>query len=566
VRGLSRRIGEVSLLDDVSFTVFSGEVVAMVGPSGAGKTTLLNAINGTAPADRGEVLFDGRPFHPQLQADPSLVGIVPQDDLVLPELRVDESLWYSGRLRYSTDVGRKELGQEVERVLGELGIQHIAGNRIGDALRRGISGGQRKRVNLGQELMTRSTRVLFLDEPTSGLDPRAAQDIVRLARQLADHGRMVFLVTHDLTPEVMAQVDHLLVMAPGGRLAWFGPPEGANAWFGVNTPDAIFNRFQDRPADEWGRHFRGSADFRKYVSTREHLLRLDHAPAAAPPERRAPRPSALRQLWTLSARFARVKWRDRTGAAVLAVQPPILAVVMWLVFPGPTAPMVFMLSLSALWFWMSASVRELIADRVIWRRERRVGVGVLPYLASKVLVMGAIVAVQCLSLVAMLWFARGLAAYGFDPALLCLVSVLTGWAGMALGLFVSACWTSSEAAVGTLPILIIPQIMFSGIMVSLRHMGDAALGITWLTIERFSFHAHLRAAEQVAQFDRLGRINAHAVVSPLYEFGFFRYGDSELGTVDSELSLQSLLLALGLNVLVFLLGAALLVWWRDRRA
>ena len=175
--------------------------------------------------------------------DKSLVEFVPQDDLVNPELTVEESLTCSGRLRMGNRVSKQVLENEVNRVLTELDIHHIRKSRIGDALRRGISGGQRKRVNLGQELMTRSTRILFLDEPMSGLDPRASQDIMSLTRQLADSGRIVFLVTHDLTPQVMAQVDHLLVLAPGGRLAHFGPPAEACRWFGVATPDAIFNRF-----------------------------------------------------------------------------------------------------------------------------------------------------------------------------------------------------------------------------------------------------------------------------------------------------------------------------------
>ncbi|MBT3223991.1 MAG: ATP-binding cassette domain-containing protein, partial [Proteobacteria bacterium] len=235
VRHISRKIGDFQLLDDVNFTVFSGEVIAVVGSSGAGKTTLLNAIAGIAPADSGDVLLDGQPFHHLLASDKSMIGMVPQDDVVHPELTCEESLYFSGRLRFPADVGKEVIRGEVDRVLKELGIEHIRESRIGDAVRRGISGGQRKRVNLGQELLTRTTKVLFLDEPTSGLDPQTAQDIVSLVRQLADDGRIVFLVTHDVTPSILSMVDHLMVLAPGGRLAWFGPPEDAGPWFGVKT-------------------------------------------------------------------------------------------------------------------------------------------------------------------------------------------------------------------------------------------------------------------------------------------------------------------------------------------
>ena len=264
IRDLNRKIGDIQLLEDVSFTVFTGEVVAVIGPSGCGKTTLLNAINGVTPADSsGSMLLDGQDFHRLLAMDKSLVGIVPQDDLVNPELTVEESLTCSGRLRMGNGVSKQVLENEVNRVLTELDIHHIRKSRIGDALRRGISGGQRKRVNLGQELMTRSTRILFFDEPMSGLDPRASQDIMSLTRQLADSGRIVFLVTHDLTPQVMAQVDHLLVLAPGGRLAYFGPPAEACRWFGVATPDAIFNRFGDRSPEDWSKTYREGTDAEK---------------------------------------------------------------------------------------------------------------------------------------------------------------------------------------------------------------------------------------------------------------------------------------------------------------
>ena len=558
VRHLTRHIGDISLLDDVSFTVFSGEVIALVGPSGSGKTTLLNAINGVAPADSGEVLLDGRPFHAMLAADPSLVGIVPQDDLVNPELRVDESLFYSGRLRFSPDVSDAEIHREVERVLGELGIAHIKKNRIGDALRRGISGGQRKRVNLGQELMTRSTRLLFLDEPTSGLDPRAAQDIVRLARQLADSGRIVFLVTHDLTPEVMAQVDHLCVLAQGGRLAYCGPPGEACSWFGVKTPDAIFNRFGDRPPEEWGRLYREGRDYRKYVATREHLLGLDSVATGSSDGVRSGGRSAGSQLRTLVRRYTKVKLRDRTGLAVLGVQPPILALVMWLVFPQPTYPLAFMLALSALWFGMSASVRELIADRIIWRRERRVGVGVAAYMGSKVLVLGAIVALQCIALTTMVHVARDLGDWGFSLPLLCVVSVLTGWSGMTLGLAVGGVWDSSEAAVGTLPILIIPQIMFSGIMVPLGNMNRAAEAITKLTVDRFAFDAVIKTGEKLSYL-KYGEWKRQAISGPLYDLGFKPAGAQDFG-----LSLAELCAVIGAHGVIYLCIATALVWRRDR--
>ena len=563
VRSLNRRIGDVVLLDEMSFTVFSGEVVALVGPSGAGKTTLLNAINGVAPADSGEVRLDGDDFHRMLAADRSLVGIVPQDDLVHAELTVEESLGYSGELRFGGDVEKGEVSREVDRVLEELDISHIRSSRIGDALQRGISGGQRKRVNLGQELMSRSTRVLFLDEPTSGLDPRASQEIVRLTRQLADAGRMVFLVTHDLTPEVMAQVDHLLVMAPGGRLAFFGPPDQATRYFRVPTADAIFGRFKEPiPPEEWAREFRESAGHRKYVASREHLLPLRAEPDDTADERVAVRRGALHQLWTLTARYARVKMRDRTGLLVLGLQPPILAAVMLVVYPKPIVSMFFMITLSCLWFGMSASVRELISDRVIWHREHRIGVGVVPYVLSKVGVLGVLVAVQCAFLYGVMHAGMGLGVdLGFVLWKATFVAILTGWVGMAVGLFTSSVWKSSEAAVGTLPLLLIPQITFSGILVSISDMDDLARAVTWGTFQRYSFDALLKCGEKMSYIYR-GKWDVQGIVAPLYNLGL----KPKTPATDMGIAWESLVgIHLGIIFLV-LLGTVIVVRARARRA
>jgi ABC-type multidrug transport system ATPase subunit len=563
-RVIAARNGPVTLLDDVSFTVFSGEVIAMVGPSGCGKTTLLNAIAGVTPADSGGVLLDGEDFHQVLRDQRARVGIVPQDDIVHPELTVVESLEFGARLRLGAAADETTIHAEVDRVLAELGIEHIRGSRIGDALRRGISGGQRKRVNLGQELLARSTRVLFLDEPTSGLDPRASQDIVRLVRQLADRGRIVFIVTHDLTPQVIAQVDHLMVLAPGGRLAYFGPPADACRYFGVSTPDAIFNRFADKSPTEWATAYKESADARTYVAMREELLGLQGGRPAQP---RAPAPVAarqtpLQQLVTLTRRYARVKSRDVGGLAVLFAQAPILAVVMRIVFRQPTKEMLFMLSLSCTWFGMSAAVRELISDRVIWLRERRVGVRPGPYVASKVLVLGAIVAAECAVFAALnmamhpvLW------DHGWSLPTLAAISAVTGICGLCLGLLVSAVNSSSEGAVGMLPLILIPQISFSGMLLSLSKMTEVARGLATLNPARYAYHAMFKAGKEVAAVPRYGNGDWEWLQASgsLYDLGFKPPGESDPG-----LSLARLMLALAVFSVGFLAAAYARV--RSRRA
>jgi ABC-type multidrug transport system ATPase subunit len=571
LRGVTRVItardgARKALLSEVAFTAYSGEVIAVVGPSGAGKTTLLNAITGIAPPDSGDILFDGAPFHRLLAYDRSAVGIVPQDDLVHPELTVQEALRYAGRLRFPSDVTDEELDAAVDRVVRTLDIADIRHNRIGDVQKRGISGGQRKRVNLGQELLTRSTRVLFLDEPTSGLDPRSAQDIVRLARRLADEGRIVFLVTHDLTPAVIRQVDHLLVLHRGGHVAFFGPPDEACAFFKVPTPDTLFARLDDYPPAEWAQAFTQSAAHQKYVATREYLVSSGGiARAGGVAEQgplKPPRRSFLRDLWTQTSRYARTKWRDRLGAAVLGLQPPVLALVMWIVFPQPTAPCVFMLALSALWFGMSAAVRELIADRAIWRRERRIGARLMPYLGAKVGVLGMVVATQCAVLTGLLFHPLHLGEHGFSLPLLAAVQALTGLAGMGLGLLVSATFSSSEAAVGTLPLIIVPQITFSTIMVPFQRMGLIAKGVTWVTLQRYALDASIKcgdALEAAFQYDKT-RWEKQPISGTLYDLGLKPSNPDEFGV-----PLPVLMAVLAGFGLLFVALATVITKLRDRQ-
>jgi ABC-type multidrug transport system ATPase subunit len=530
VRNLKRRIGRVSLLDDVSFTVFSGEVIAVVGPSGGGKTTLLSAIAGIAPADTGDVLLDNSDFHALLANDRSLVGIVPQDDVVHAELTVEESLYYSGRLRFPRSTPNAAIRKEVDRVLDELSIAHIRKSRIGDALRRGVSGGQKKRVSLGQELLTRSTKVLFLDEPTSGLDPQTAQDIVKLVRQLADDGRIIFIVTHDVTPSVMAMVDHLLVLAPGGRLAWFGPPDEGSEYFGVASPDEIFGKLPDKPPEEWGRAYRHGAAFRKFVRTREHLLGIDGVSVDKKARRVLARRSRWLQFRTLAARYSLTKWRDRTGMLVLLAQAPILATAMKIVFPEPDPATMFMLVLSALWFGASGSVRELIADRTIWRREARVGVSTLPYVASKVWVLGRLVVVQCTLLAGMNWLLLHMYSRSYSLLELVGVTSMTGLVGMALGLWMSSLFTSSEAAVGTLPVLLIPQITFGGLIVKVKEMSAIAKLVSYAMITRYAFEAAIKTGEKLSKPGEYGRARSDLPIDgALYDLGFRTSGTEDHG-------------------------------------
>jgi hypothetical protein len=275
--------------------------------------------------------------------------------------------------------------------------------------------------------------------------------------------------------------------------------------------------------------FRSGAAARKYVRTREHVLGLDGVRRGDTSRRPVLRGSRRFQYRTLTTRYATVKLRDRVGTAVLLAQAPILAAAMCVVFPQADAAALFMLVLSALWFGASGAVRELIAERPIWKRERRVGVGVFPYLASKVTVLGAMVAAQCFMLTGIVWAWLDMASLGFGLPLLVGFTTLTGLAGMGLGLLLSATFRSSEAAVGSLPLVLIPQIAFGGLIVKVKEMTVLARLIASLTVTRYAFQGAVGSGECLWVQDYGAEPREHATTGVLWELGFRTSAADDLG-------------------------------------
>ena len=238
--GLSVFVGEGrTILDDVSFALPENCFLAVVGPSGAGKSTLMKALTGFSPADQGTVLYNGRDLYESIEELRSRIGYVPQDDILHPQLTVRKALGFAAELRFPSDVTKQEREQAVNGVMEELGLTHRADLPIHK-----LSGGQRKRVSVALELLTKPS-LLFLDEPTSGLDPGFEKSAMELLRNLADGGRTVIVVTHSL--QSLNLCDRVIFLAPGGSTAYFGPPEEALEYFGGTDYADVF-RTLEQPA------------------------------------------------------------------------------------------------------------------------------------------------------------------------------------------------------------------------------------------------------------------------------------------------------------------------------
>ncbi len=247
-RKVGVQLGGVQILQSVDFAVNEGELIGVLGPSGSGKSTLLLALSGFRPANEGTVTFDGKNLYESFDEVKAQIGFVPQDDIVPSALTVERVLGYAAELRLR-DVDVEERGRRVDRTIAKLGLGERRTVRVSK-----LSGGQRKRVNVGVELLN-DPRILFADEPTSGLDPALERSLTETFRKMADGGSSVVVTTHIMTS--LELYDRLAVIVKG-RLAYFGPPDGAKPYFDVDDFTKIYARLDSHPAVDWHNRFQKS--------------------------------------------------------------------------------------------------------------------------------------------------------------------------------------------------------------------------------------------------------------------------------------------------------------------
>ena len=483
--------GTIKLLDDVGLTIQPNEFVGLLGPSGAGKSTLMDSMNGMRPATSGYVLINNLDLYRHLDSLKQSIGYVPQDDIIHRELTVYRTLYYVARLRLSRDVSTREIDQIVNEVMDVTGLSERRDVPVGQ-----LSGGQRKRVSIAVELITKPS-VIFLDEPTSGLDPATEEKIMKLFRQIAESGRTVVLTTHAM--ENVKLFDKIVVLMRG-KLVFYGAPQEALAHVKAESFKDLYDKLEgpidqqtaalpplppnatksqkqarklqreqisEQVAEDWKRKFQTTEAYRRNVVEPLSLLPRDGR-AAAPPKRRASPVDAVRQWGTLTRRYLEVLSRDKFNLLILFGQAPIIAFMTYLVV-GSKSPRdfpFFMLALVSIWFGTSVASREIIRERAVYTRERMVNLRLLPYVASKLFVLALIVSFQCLLLFGSLKFLHYSGLMNLPgwaiPQLV--IVMLTAMVGLALGLLVSAMVKTSEMATSLVPLILIPQILFSGLV------------------------------------------------------------------------------------------------------
>ncbi|MBL0214151.1 MAG: ATP-binding cassette domain-containing protein [Myxococcales bacterium] len=471
---LERVIGDKTLLAPTTLSIEPCEFVAIVGGSGAGKSTLMTAMCGFARATRGRVTINGDDLYAGYDAYRSVIGYVPQDDILHLTLTVARALHHAARLRLPSDTTPGEIEVRIAHVLDQVEMTDHATKRIDQ-----LSGGQRKRVSIACELLA-DPLLLFLDEPTSGLDPGLERKLMITLRKLADSGRTVVLITH-ATANIRL-CDHIAFLAHG-KLMYFGPPQQALQLFGAaDFPDLYEAVEEPGTPDAWAQTYATSLQHQKYV-----IERPARAPAGPSVEQRAENErrsktfaqSRLRQLAILTRRYLELILADRRNLALLLLQAPVIGLLLILVSRGDgltsgrieAKKLIFMLATTGVWFGVINSAREICKEANVLRRERLAGLHAGPYVVSKLIVLALLVLVQSALLVGVVAVATKLPAAGvlLPPLLeIYLTIVLAGVAGIALGLCVSAIATTPDKATSLIPIVLVPQVLFAGIMFGLH--------------------------------------------------------------------------------------------------
>ncbi len=496
-------------LNNLSFQEESGKLIALMGGSGTGKSTLLNVLNGNLKPTSGKVTINGYNIHTEKDKIDGIIGYVSQDDLLIEELTVYQNLYYNAKLCFKK-LSDEEIDKKVQDTLYSLGLHEIQHLKVGSPLEKTISGGQRKRVNIGLELL-REPSVLFADEPTSGLSSRDSENIMDLLKELTLKGKLIFVVIHQPSSDIFKMFDQLLILDVGGYPVYYGNPVDSVVYFktivnhvnasesecircGNVNPEQIFNTLESRVLDEFG----NVTDNRKITPAKwneyykENLLQKAIGTPSNKKEK-LPKstfnvPGKLKQLKIFLTRDLLSKLTNKQYMYVNLLETPLLAFILayftryydsdvkniigYNYLENDNIPVyLFMAVVVALFVGMTVSAEEIIRDQKLRKRESFLNLSNGTYLISKIILMFTVSSIQSLLFVivgnTLLQIPDMTLWYWFA------IFTVSCFANM-VGLNISATFNSAVTIYILIPILIIPQLLFSGIIVRFDKLNPAA--------------------------------------------------------------------------------------------
>ena len=482
-------------MHDLSFTLRNGELLAIMGGSGTGKTTLLSLLNGSIKPQEGSITINGHDISEPAAKD--LIGFVPQDDLLIEELTVYQNLWFTARLCFE-GMAKEDLDRRVMKTLKDLGLDAIKHLKVGSAINKYISGGQRKRLNIALELI-REPSVLFLDEPTSGLSSADTEKVINLLKEQTFKGKLIIVNIHQPSSDVYKLFDRLWLLDRGGYPVFDGNPIDAITYFkeaanyadaetsacptcGNVNPEIVLNIIDEKALSNTGE----PSDERKMNPQDWHELYLKNRPQMeAPAVTNIPasdqkKPSALKQFAIFLHRNIKTKITNVQYLCITLLVAPLLAVICALLtrFAPPEGYTVmtnknlvsyfFMAVIVATFTGMSGSAEEIIRDRTLLKRERFLNLSYASYIWSKIVYMAGVSLIQTL-----LFILIGNTIMGLHGLFTTwwIILFITALVASLTGLLLSQCLNSVVAIYISIPILLIPQILLCGLVVSFTDLS-----------------------------------------------------------------------------------------------
>lgn len=460
--------------NDVTVNIKPGELVSIIGGSGAGKSTILNCMCGYLPPASGNVYINGVNLYENFNALKKVIGYVPQTDIVYDNLTLHDMLLYAAKLRLPRDTSPSEYKEAIQRAIALVELEEKEYSFI-----RALSGGQKKRASIAVELLS-DPNLLFLDEPASGLDPGTERSLMNSLRKMADAGKTVILVTHSTLQLKMC--DKIAFMGRGGNLCFFGDYDAALQFFGVSDIVDVY-RLITEDAPRWRKKY-------------DRWTEANQAPPRQSVKLKHRRSDRKLQLPVLCLRYMRLILNDRQRLLLLLLQAPLLAALIALVADGEqfkqyemTKSLLFALACSAFWVGMLNAIQEICKERHIVKREYMTGLSLNAYLFSKIIVLGVLCLIQSALIVGVFAWLVGLPEEGLiiNPFAETLVTTfISAVASTAMGLFVSSLFHNADRAMTLAPILLMPQILFSGLIFKLN---GATEYISWFAVCRWSMEA-----------------------------------------------------------------------------
>lgn len=494
-------------LKPFSFSVESGTMVGIMGGSGTGKSTLLNVLTGKYTHDKGSLYINGHSIGRDGNTMPEgIIGIVPQDDLLIAELTVWQNLYYNSKLCLG-NLTEQELVTHVEKVLMDLDLYDIRGLNVGDALNNVISGGQRKRLNIALELV-REPYILFVDEPTSGLSSTDSETVMQLLKQQANSGKIVIVNIHQPSSSIFKLFDKLWVMDRGGYIVYNGNPMEAVSYFklmsdyvdagesecplcGNVNSEEILQIIESRVVNQYGiytqeRKVSPQEWYKRYQESREFEFVDDSSMSTnllPLPKTKFSIPNKMKQFWVFLKRNILSKLANHQYMAITFLESPLLAFILgfftkyindegeYVFADNRNLPVfLFMVVVVALFTGLTGAAEEIIRDRKILEREKFLNLSRFSYISNKILLVFLISAIQTISFIlvanAILEIKGMTLDYWF-------VMFTTSCTANLMGLLISSALDSVIAIYVLIPFLLVPQMLLGGAMIDFDDLHES---------------------------------------------------------------------------------------------